>query len=544
MKKILLVNEAHFLKTGYSTYGKELLTRLARTGKYEIAELACYIGPNDPRAANVPWKIFPNLPERNPQTEHLYNPDGTHAFGEYSFDRVALEFKPDVVCDIRDYWMMEHQERSPFRRMFRWVIMPTCDAFPQQEQWINTYASADAVLTYQDWSGNVLKEQSGGNIKWRGSASPAASPIFTSLPDRKVARRLLNMGDDVEIIGTVMRNQKRKLYPELFQTFRRYIDKTKKKNAVLYCHASYPDNGWDIPSLIKEFGLSSRVFITYICTNTKCNFAYPSTFQDAVSYCPRCRTSLTHIANVNRGVSDDILMRIYNMFDIYIQYANSEGFGMPQVEAAACGVPVAATDYSAMSDIVRKLKGYPIPVSSLTRELETGCNRARPDDDALLEILEKFFETPSVLREMQRKDIRRAFEENYSWDKTASKWEEVIDSLEPAMPWNSTPRIAYPEKPSDRVNHMSNMEYARWLIVNVLREPERIGTYFESRIIRDLNYGVKMEGMGGLYYNEQAHMFSKPKFIPFNRETAYNEMVKLCERRNMAEQARWASLGT
>lgn len=544
MKKILLVNEFSGLNTGYSIYGKEVLSRLFNTGKYEVAELACYINSEDKRVKEFPWKIFPNLPERNEATEHLYQPDGTHAFGEYSFDRVALEFKPDIVIDIRDYWMFEHQERSPFRRYFRWCIMPTCDAYPQQEQWINTYSSADAILTYQDWSGDVLKKQSGGKIKWKGSASPAASPIFTTLPDRKVAKMLLNRGEDVEIIGTVMRNQKRKLYPELFEVFRKYIDKNNKKNTILYCHASYPDNGWDIPSLIKEFGLSSKVYVTYLCTNKKCNFAYPSMFHDAVSYCPRCRSALSHIANVNRGVSDDILMRIYNMFDIYVQYANSEGFGMPQVEAAACGVPVAATDYSAMSDIVRRLKGYPIPVSSFTRELETGCNRARPDDGAFIEILENFFKTPKILREAQRKEVRRAFEENYSWEKTVKKWEEVIDSLEPALPWNSEPRIFHPEQPSDIVNRLSNLEYARWLITNVLREPEKVGTYFESRIVRDLNYGVRTEGMGGLYYNEQAHMFSKPKFIPFNREIAYKEMVNLCNRRNMAEQARLASLGT
>jgi glycosyltransferase involved in cell wall biosynthesis len=537
MKKVLLVSEFSELNTGYSVYGKEVLSRLFASGKYEIAELACYINSEDKRVGSVPWKVYPNLPARNEKTEHLFNGMGTHAFGEYSFDRVCLEFKPDIVWDIRDFWMFEHQSRSPFRRNFRWAIMPTVDGFPQQEQWMHTFATADAVLTYQDWSGNVLKNQSGGRVKWVGSASPAASPLYSPLPNRDACRALLNMGKDVEVVGTVMRNQKRKLYPELFECFKRYLTNTGKKNCILYCHISYPDAGWDIPQLIKEFGLSSKVFLTYVCS--QCQFAYPSTYQDVISYCPRCRRGLTHICNVNHGVSTDVMNRIYNMFDLYVQYANSEGFGMPQVEAAACGVPVAATDYSAMGEIVSKLKGYPIPVSSLYRELETGCNRARPDDDAFVEILTGFFNIPAPLREVKRKETRRLFEEHYSsWDKTAAKWMEVFDSLGPAEPWDCPPRIFQPAQPNDAVNQLNNLEFARWLIVNVLCEPERAGTYFESRIVRDLCYGVRMDGMGGLYYNEQAHMFDKPKFVPFNREIAYNEMVNLCNRRNHAEQQR------
>lgn len=545
MKKILMVNEFSGLNTGYSVYGREILSRLHKTGKYEVAELACYIGEGDERMKGTPWKVFPNMPTRNKETDHLFNTNGTHAFGEYSFDRTCLLFKPDIVFDIRDFWMMEHQARSPFRPHFRWVIMPTVDGYPQQEQWIDAYASADAVLTYTNWSGEILRRQAGNTVNWLGAASPSATHEFMPLAERDKLREQFHMGQDVEIIGTVMRNQKRKLYPELFDTFKRYIDKTGKKNTILYCHISYPDNGWDVPQLIKEYGLSTRVFLTYICSNPKCGFAYPSTYQDVISFCPRCRSGLTHVCNVNHGVNNATLNQIYNTFDLYVQYANSEGFGMPQVEAAACGVPVAATDYSAMSEIVRNLQGYVIPVTSMTRELETGCDRARPDDNALLSIFEEFFSVPPILREVKRKEVRRAYEEHYgSWDKTTAQWEKAFDSMQPAVSWNAQPRIFSPAQPSNDVNSMNNLDYARWLITSVLCEPHRAGTYFESRIVRDLNYGVHCEGMGGLYYNEQAHMFDKPKFTPFNREVAYKNMVNLCNRRNQAESARMQSLNS
>ena len=56
--RILFVNESSALNTGYSTYGREILSRLHNTGKYDIAELATYILPYDSRLQGTPWKVF------------------------------------------------------------------------------------------------------------------------------------------------------------------------------------------------------------------------------------------------------------------------------------------------------------------------------------------------------------------------------------------------------------------------------------------------------------------------------------------------------
>lgn len=46
-KRILVDNEASFLATGYSNYGRELLTRLHNTGEYEVFELGSYATTED-----------------------------------------------------------------------------------------------------------------------------------------------------------------------------------------------------------------------------------------------------------------------------------------------------------------------------------------------------------------------------------------------------------------------------------------------------------------------------------------------------------------
>ena len=57
----------------------------------------------------------------------------------------------------------------------------------------------------------------------------------------------MGINPEWKVIGTVMRNQRRKLFPELFEAFGKYLKKTQDKNTYLYCHTSYPDNGWDLP---------------------------------------------------------------------------------------------------------------------------------------------------------------------------------------------------------------------------------------------------------------------------------------------------------
>ena len=135
--------------------------------------------------------------------------------------------------------------------------------------------------------------------------------------------------------------------------------------------------------------------------------------------------------------------------------------------------------------------------------------------------------------------LARDFEKYYQWDKTAKKWEDYFDSVElkpSEETWLSAPRIHHPR--NGNTENMSNSEYARWLIVNVLGEPERLNTYFESRLIRDLNYAMFINGMGDAYLNEDSFKFLKPLYEPFDRQKAYDMMADICELKNFWENKR------
>lgn len=432
-----MVSEASFLSSGFGTYTKEILSRLHQTNKYDIAEFACYGKVNDPKDVEIDWKYYANAVEGNDPRSQEYNSSMENQFGKWRFERVLIDFKPDIVIDVRDYWMNAYQQFSPLRPYFHWILMPTVDSAPQQEEWIDTFVHTDAIFTYSDFGRDTLLRQSNNAIRYIDTASPGVSlQNFQYLPkeSRQQLRQFFGIDPEAFVIGSVMRNQKRKLIPELLSVLKEFIVHLKHNNhpkadkTFLYLHTSYPDAGWDIPLLLKEYEVGNRVLFTYACKN--CKFYRPSLYQHPLALCPRCGQMSMSMPNVSSGITQSELNTIYNTMDIYTQYAICEGFGMPQVEAGAAGVPIASVNYSAMEDIVHYLNAYPIKVNQFFKELETKAIRVYPDNSSLLEILKTFIQLPEFLQEQKRHETRKLTEARYNWDDIAKKWEKYFDSVQ------------------------------------------------------------------------------------------------------------------
>lgn len=543
--KILFCNEFSLLNTGYSTYGLEVMSRLHKKDKYELAELASYLQDDSPQVNALPWKVFPNEPSASDiKAQSIYRSNQLNEFGAWRFEETLLKFQPDIVFAITDWWMHEYQERSPFRRFYNWAIMPTVDATPQHEQWISTFMNADAVFSYSDWGADTLREEGGGLINVKGSAPPGAD-LETFFPmDKKQLRKKFSIDEDCFIVGTVMRNQGRKLYPELMEAFALFLKQAPPdmaKKTYLYLHTSYPDQGWDIPRLIKRTGIGHKVLVTYKCHRCACVF--PSYFMDTRAACPKCGNNEAYMPNVRIGVDRPTLAMINNFFDAYVQYANSEGFGMPQVEAAACGVPVFATDYSAMCDVVRKVKGYPIKVAHLKMDNDFGCYRATPDNQDFVDKLIRFLSKSDRQRIEEGKKARLGVETHYTWDQTASRWEQVFDEFPIKDAWTSPPRLHTPKKPP--TTFTSNDDFVRWCIEHVFGRPEALNSYLTLRLIRDLNWKTVLANFGAsTYHNETSFLESRVKMREFTEEDVIKELTELCNNWNMWETRRGQLIGS
>jgi len=350
----------------------------------------------------------------------------------------------------------------------------------------------------------------------------------------------MGINPEYKVIGTVMRNQRRKLYPDLFAAFREFLDRSENKKYYLYCHTSYPDLGWDIPELLQQYQLSSHVLFTYICPETKKPFV--STFKGAIAQSPYTGKWGSRLSNVKNGLSYEDLSKVVNCFDLYTQYANCEGFGLPQVEAAACGVPVCGTDYSAMESVLRKLDGHPIKPAALYKELETGCLRAVPDNHEAANYFLDFFSKSDEWRSVKGQQTRELFEQYYQWHLSGAQWEKYFDSVEVKpfeQGWGSPANIQKPLEKIEITERVPPKELAKWLISNVLRDSSKLNSYFESRLTRDLIYQNATSSTGGMYFNESSAAFSgQANRSPFNFDIAYDQMAGICNRRNQWEQKR------
>ena len=162
-----------------------------------------------------------------------------------------------------DQWIKD----NPLRSFFHWVWMPTVDSAPQKREWLETFRTCDAILAYSEFGEKTLAEQSNGTINTIGCASPAIDPkVYYPFSDKAEHKKSLGIPEDSFVVGTVMRNQKRKLFIELMRSFKLFLDKAPKdirEKTYLYLHTSYPEKvGWDIQGGILETGIAANTSCT------------------------------------------------------------------------------------------------------------------------------------------------------------------------------------------------------------------------------------------------------------------------------------------
>lgn len=509
MTRILLVNQFSQLKTGFGIVGNDLLNYLHK--KYEVAELAIDANPNDPRISQCPWKVYANNPLEHEKSRFKSFPNAV--FGAWKFEDVCLDFKPTHVLSINDIWCSDFLAKSPLRRFYNFIWMPTLDAAGMSPEWKYELSLADVLLAYQNWSAEQLEKESG--IKVFGIA-PHVPQGFTLVENRKELKK--HLGLDGFVIGTVMRNQARKRFPELFSLFRKVLD--KHPNAKLYCHTSFPDKqGWNIPRLLIKNDIAHNVYFSYICSN--CGNLFPSLYR-GVTFCNKCKQMGAILCNGVQSMSTQHMNIMYNAFDLYVQFTVAEGFGIPMLEAAACGTPVIATNYTSMEDIVPKINGKLIDCVK-QQEITSDRLMAVPSQEHTIQLINETIEMSEWELNGWRNRTYEGFRKHFKLDDSLKMWEMAINSCGEKDNWHSPPEIHKPPQWDDRLNQLSNSEFVKWLILNILKDESKIGTFFEHNVLNELNWGTR---------------FNPNEIVPINRKMIFNEFVNIRNYMNYWEYRR------
>jgi len=503
--KVLFVGEASFLKTGFSTYWDAVLRRLHKWGNINIVELGSYAAPTDPRIKNVPWKFYAVMPDPNdPEDVREYgNPHGSpdeqrryhlNQFGKHKFDPVVAAEKPDIVCTLRDHWMDSYISESVFRDRFHWIWLLCIDSQPQQWEWLKTFNGVDTCLAYSHFGKRVAEVQSRHPI----AQSLGIKPINVELViqpaidtniyhpmDKALVKQRFNIPPQVQFVGMVARNQKRKLFPRLIEAFRIFKKRngwgsTNKKiknidNIKLLLHTSIRDVGFNIPEAIRREGLQNEVYFTYICR--RCGVFGVTPFIGSPARCPNCGHMSFDSPNTQVGLPDDQFNLIFNLMDVYVQMSIAGAAEMPIVNAKACGVPVIVSGYAAMYE--QGLNGGGMIVKGdLETEAETMQRRFWFNREDLVEKLTKLFRKPNLLKKLG-KEARECAVKYYNWDLAAKKWEYILLSrnLKPLSETWQKPIKTYiiPSNPIYKEN-LSNEEFITQCYQKILnREPDPEG---------------------------------------------------------------------
>ena len=110
-------------------------------------------------------------------------------------------------------------------------------------------------------------------------------------------------------------------------------------------------------------------------------------------------------------VSDEALCRLYSEARVLAFPSLEEGFGLPAVEAMACGLPIVAHGAHAVAEVVG----------------DAGLLVDARNAGQLAEALERVLNDADLAAAMSRKGLERA--QGFSWDRAADQLQDIFDSI-------------------------------------------------------------------------------------------------------------------
>lgn len=127
----------------------------------------------------------------------------------------------------------------------------------------------------------------------------------------------------------------------------------------------------------------------------------------------------------NQSLNAQRMAELYRSADCFVLPTRGEGWGMPILEAMACGIPAIATEWSGPTAFLNHANGYPLPVRGLVPAdgggaYGVGSQWAEPDADALVDLLRHVMQHPE---ERRSKGVRAAA------DACQWTWERAVDAV-------------------------------------------------------------------------------------------------------------------
>lgn len=236
--------------------------------------------------------------------------------------------------------------------------------------------------------------------------------VYHPIPGKE-ARKMTKFPLDKFVIGRVAANsdkEDRKMHSRCFVAIRLFLENNPdaRKDLAVYWHSNSMDQrGLNLSNFVHKQGLDNIV-----------RFTDPA---------------MTYVR-----LSDEEMCLLYNSFDIQLYPSSREGFGLPIIEADACGVPNIVTDFSSMPELVDYGKcGWMVknlvPDDNIITTPINACT-SLPDVYDIADKIEDAYNHPKKVIKFGSK--ARSLAIDYDWDRVIDKYwipalEDIQEDLKP-----------------------------------------------------------------------------------------------------------------
>lgn len=388
--RLLYSSNAPWSNSGYGVQSRSLLPRLAQLPEFggiqNIAMFAWY-GLQGGMHNIDGLRVYPA---------------GMDPYGNDIIDSHVRDFEANLVVSLIDVWVMRDTANKVKPAL--WLPWLPIDHDPIPESVINALQGAHLALSYSKWASELMTKTGIKNEYIPHGVEPS---IYRVDPDvdkvSRFKRDVLRTPEGGHLTVMVAAN---KGYPDrkAFQVQMRAWAKfaKDKPDARLYVHTDPTPmlGGLDLFKLAASLGVVDKVM-----------------FPDRYKYFT--------------GLPAEFLALVYNCADAFLGAAMSEGFGIPIIEAQACGVPVIVNDFSAMPELVRW--GYKIEPRDMIWTPQNSW-QAWPDHagitDALCELHGQWESTGNKWPMSKRLQAQDAIHSEYNWDQiVAEQWGPLMKRL-------------------------------------------------------------------------------------------------------------------